>query len=63
MSEKIKIDTLTTDLKKLKHIGRLLSDKKLSADYSSEEFGTEIIRISHEFEELLEALHKATLNV
>lgn len=56
MSEKIKIDTLLTDLKKLKTIGRLLSDKELSVEYSSDECGREIIRISHDFEEIFEAL-------
>ena len=59
MSEKIEIDTLKVDLKKLKTIGELLSDKRLSTKDTLEEYSTEIARISNEFEILLDYLSKS----
>lgn len=59
MSEKIEIDELRVDLKKLKTIGELLSDKSLLTDETLEECSTEIARISNLFEILLEHLSKS----
>lgn len=57
MSEKrIEINVLMIDVVKLKVIGALLSDKELSVDYSPDEWGGEIARISDDFGNLLEVL-------